>query len=304
MKLAVVPTVAPTSIMEQAKLLAERIGGEFATNINTSVLYDAVVYIGPPNPLFDTLIKMTRTKKRICYWVVEGILTSNGRRRARSAPCDLNIAVSKAVKTWMEESDVYIDYIIPHEIIPPVISAVPNGKAVYVAGNYGRKWPPWALMTLKLTDKIEAYYKPEVPDAVSEPFNRYLEAFGVIKIDRIDKEKHYEFLAKYGVYANLSASEGFGLYIREALAMKMNVVAVAHDAFWDVVNHPCFYSVPYRDIMYIVTQREEVYEEFRSWEPTAYVEALNKALENRCTTGLEFRRHYDIMKMLIYQLLK
>ena len=53
-----------------------------------------------------------------------------GRRRARAASCDLSITPSPAVKKWIEESDVHIDYVIPHEIIPPNAEAKNNGRAV------------------------------------------------------------------------------------------------------------------------------------------------------------------------------
>jgi hypothetical protein len=304
MKIAVVPTINPTSVSEQSAFLAERLGAEVVKNIDANTLYDVIITVGPPNIAFDNVSRFAKAKKRVCYWVIEGILTGVGRKRARSAPCDLSIAPSPAVRKWMEESDVYVDYIIPHEIIPPNVEAKGNGRAVYIAGAYSRKWAPWGLQTLKMTDRFDAFYKPEVPMELIAHYVKFLEGFGVRRLEIMPKDKHYEFLAQYTTFASLSGSEGFGLYIREALAMKMNVVAVNHEAFWDVSTHPCFYAVPHRDIMYAVAPRDDVYDEYRTWDPNVYLEAMMKSLERPCPVALELKRHYDVLKTLIYQLLK
>jgi hypothetical protein len=304
MKIGVINTINPISVSEQAQYLAERIEASLIRGIDTNTFYDVLVTVGPPNIIFENAIKFIKAKRRVCYWIVEGILTAVGRRRARGAHCDLSIAPSLAVKKWMEESDVYIDYVVPHEIIPPHVEAKGNGRAVYIAGVYSRKWPPWGLQVLKMTDRLEAYYKPEVPLEPIMHYVNFLESHSVKRLDVMPKDKHYEFLSQYTAFAVLSASEGFGLYVREAMAMKMNVVAVVHEAFWDVNTHPCFYPVPYRDILYAVAQRDDAYDEYRTWEPAAYVEVLAKALERPCPTPLELKKHYDTMKTLIYQLLK
>jgi len=303
-KIGVLNTINPISVSEQAQYLAERIGGDLIKGINADVIYDVLITVGPPNIVFENAAKFVKAKKRVCYWVVEGILTAVGRRRARSVQCDMSVAPSAAVKKWMEESDIHIDYIVPHEIIPPNVESRNNGRAVYVAGVYSRKWPQWGLQVIKMTDKLDAYYKAEVS---LEPFMHYvhfLEGFGVKKLDVVPKDKHYEFLSQYSAFASLSASEGFGLYIREALAMKMNVVAVTHEAYWDVSTHPCFYPVPHRDVVYAVAPRDDAYDEYRTWDPAVYAEALMKALERPCPAALELKKHYDVMKTLIYQLLK
>jgi hypothetical protein len=304
MKIGVINTINPISVSEQAKYLSERIGGDLVKGIDSNTFYDVLITLGPPNVVFENTLKFIKARKRVCYWVVEGILTAVGRRRARSAHCDLSIAPSMAVKKWMEESDIYIDYIIPHEIIPPNTESKNNGRAVYVAGVYSRKWPFWSLQVLKMTDKLDAFYKPEVPLESVIHYVHLLESHGVKKLDVMSKDKHYEFLSQYSAFASLSGSEGFGLYIREALAMKMNVVAVNHEAFWDVNTHPCFYAVPHRDIVYAVAPRDDAYDEYRTWDPAVYAETLMKALERPCPIALELKRHYDAMKTLIYQLLK
>ncbi|MFZ8810730.1 MAG: hypothetical protein ACO2PN_21805 [Pyrobaculum sp.] len=304
MKIGVANTISPISVSEQTRHLAERIGGELIKGLDVGTFYDVLVVVGPPNVVFENTVKFVKAKKKVCYWIVEGILTAVGRRRARSAHCDLSIAVSAAVKKWMEESDIHIDYIIPHEIIPPNVESKNNGRAVYIAGAYARKWPPWGLQTLKMTDKLDAFYKPEIPLELVTHYVRFLEGFGVKKLDVMPKDKHYEYLAQYSAFAVLSASEGFGLYAREALAMRMNVVAVNHEAYWDINTHPCFYSVPHRDIVYAVAPRDDAYDEYRTWEPTVYVEVLMKALEKPCPVALELKKYYDTMKTLIYQLLK
>jgi hypothetical protein len=304
MKIGVMNTINPISVSEQAKYLSERIGGDLVKGIDPNAFYDVLITIGPPNVAFENAVKFIKARRRVCYWVVEGILTAVGRRRARSAHCDLSIAPSLAIKKWMEESDVYIDYVIPHEIIPPNIEAKGNGRAVYIAGVYSRKWPFWSLQVLKMTDRLDAFYKPEVPLEMLMHYVHFLESNGVKKLDVMPKDKHYEFLSQYSVFASLSGSEGFGLYIREALAMKMNVVAVNHEAFWDVNTHPCFYPVPHRDVVYAVAPRDDAYDEYRTWDPAVYTEILMKALERPCPVSLELKRHYDVMKTLIYQLLK
>jgi hypothetical protein len=304
MKIGVINTINPISVSEQAKYLAERIGAEVVRGIDPNVFYDVLITLGPSNVVFENALKFIKARKRVCYWIVEGILTAVGRRRARSAHCDLSVAPSMAVKKWMEESDIHIDYVIPHEIIPPSVETKNNRRAVYVAGVYSRKWPQWGLQVLKMTDRLDAFYKPEVPLELVTHYVHYLESNGVKKLDIMPKDKHYEFLSQYSAFASLSGSEGFGLYIREALAMKMNVVAVNHEAFWDVSTHPCFYPVPHRDIVYAVAPRDDAYDEYRTWDPVVYAETLMKALERPCSVALELKRHYDMLKMLIYQLLK
>jgi len=304
MKIGVMNTISPISVSEQAKYLAERIGAEVVRGIDVGALYDVLVIVGPPNVAFENIVKFIKARRRVCYWIVEGILTAVGRRRARNAHCDLSVVPSLAVKKWMEESDVHIDYVIPHEIIPPNTESKNNGKAVYVAGIYSRKWPLWGLQVLKMTDKLDAFYKPEIPLELVTYYVHFLESSGVKRLDVMPKDKHYEFLSQYSAFASLSASEGFGLYIREALAMKMNVVAVTHEAYWDVFTHPCFYAVPHRDIVYAIAPRDDAYDEYRTWDPAVYAETLTKALERPCPVALELKRHYDTLKMLIYQLWK
>jgi hypothetical protein len=304
MKIAVANTISPISVSEQAQYLAERIGATLIKGMDTSTVYDVLVVVGPPNAVFENIIKFTRARKKVCYWVVEGILTAVGRRRARSAHCDLSVAPSMAVKKWMEESDVHIDYVIPHEIIPPNVEAKNNGRAIYIAGVYSRKWPLWGLQVLKLVDRLDAYYKPEVPLELVANYVQFLESHGVRKLDVMPKDRHYEFISQYSAFAVLSASEGYGLYAREALAMKMNVVAVTHEAYWDISTHPCFYPVPHRDVVYAVAPRDDAYDEYRTWDPPVYAEVLMKALERPCPVALELRKHYDTMKTLIYQLAK
>jgi len=297
-------TISPTSVSEQAQYLAERIGGSFVRGIEPNALFDVLVVVGPPNIAFENIVKFVKSRRKVCYWIIEGILTAVGRRRARSAQCDLSVAPSAAVKRWMEESDVRIDYIIPHEIIPPNVESKNNGRAVYVAGLYSRKWPQWGLQVLKMTDKLDAFYKSEVPLELFMNYAQFLESHGVRRLDVVPKDRHYEFLSQYSAFAALSASEGFGLYIREALAMKMNVVAVTHEAYWDVNTHPCFYPVPHRDVVYAVAPRDDAYDEYRTWDPAVYAEVLAKSLEKPCPVALELKKHYNAMQTLIYQLMK
>jgi len=303
MKIAVIPTVAATSVMEQAQLIAERIGGELVLQVRPFVSYDVVVIIGPPNIGFEAVCKIRATHK-VCYWIVEGILTSLGRRRARKCGCSLSIAPSLAVRQWMEESDVYIDYIVPHEVIPPLVMASRNKKAVYIAGNYPRKWMPWALSTFELTrDVLDVFYRDEVPDTYATELNKRLEAFGARRLAKTNKQELYSLMANYGVFASLSSGEGFGLFQREALAMNMNLVTVRHEAFWDILNHPCVYSVNYYDVAYYRGPRDDVYEEYRAWSPQEYAEMLHKALEKPCEKPLVPSPHYNFLKTLIYELL-
>ena len=303
MKIAVIPTVAATSVMEQAQLIAERAGGELALQIRPFASYDVIVIVGPPNVGFEAACKI-RASHKVCYWIVEGILTSLGRRRARKCGCSLSIAPSLAARQWMEESDVHVDYIVPHEIVPPLVMASKNGKAVYIAGNYPRKWMPWALSTLELAREVlDAFYRDEVPDAYAAELNKRLEALGVRRLAKTGKQELYSLMANYGVFASLSSGEGFGLFQREALAMGMNLVTVRHEAFWDILGHPCVHSVNYYDVAYYRGPRDDVYEEYRAWSPQEYVEALHRALERPCGRPLVPKPHYNFLRTLIYELL-
>ena len=90
-----------------------------------------------------------------------------GRRRARTALCDLSITPSLAVKKWIKESDVHIDYVIPHEIIPPNAEAKNNGRAVLflsvrrltarVGGESGR----WASLSRGGSEEAVARLPPQ-----------------------------------------------------------------------------------------------------------------------------------------------
>ncbi len=91
-------TINPISVSEQAQYLAKRIDAEVVRGIDVNAVYDVLITVGPPNVVLENIAKFVKARKRVCYWVVEGILTATGRRRARSAQCDLSIAPSMAVK--------------------------------------------------------------------------------------------------------------------------------------------------------------------------------------------------------------
>jgi hypothetical protein len=57
MKIGVVNTINPISVSEQARYLAERIGGDLIRGIDPNALYDVLVIMGPPNIVFENIAK-------------------------------------------------------------------------------------------------------------------------------------------------------------------------------------------------------------------------------------------------------
>lgn len=60
MEIGVVNTISPISVSEQAKYLAERIGAEVVRGIDVGSFYDVLVVVGPPNVVFENVIKFIR----------------------------------------------------------------------------------------------------------------------------------------------------------------------------------------------------------------------------------------------------
>jgi hypothetical protein len=48
-----VNTINPISVSEQARYLAERIGGDLIRGIDPNALHDVLVIMGPPNIVFE-----------------------------------------------------------------------------------------------------------------------------------------------------------------------------------------------------------------------------------------------------------
>ncbi len=300
MRIKIYPTVSPTSVLEQAQFLAETVGGSVATQIQPESV-DVAVLFGPPNQVMDQINKVVSSRRKICYWVVEGILTKYGRHVARTSGCEISVVPSLAVKQYMEESDVFVDLIIPHEVRVPIPQNTEVKKmGVYIGGNYPRKFTNWALETLKLVKPaVDAYYRAEIPDAYAQPFNAILENYGVRRLNKMSKSELVELMSSYSAFVSLSAGEGFGLFQREALALGMNLVTVEHPAFWDILSHPCVYTVRPTARVFVNSNRNDVFEEFIMWNPSEFSEVVFKAIENKCTSPLKYEAHYRKFRAFI-----
>jgi len=299
MKIKIYPTVSPTSVLEQAQFLAETIGGEVASSIQPETV-DVAIFFGPPNQAMDQIRKIITAKRKICYWVLEGPPMRYGRYVARVVGCDVSVAPSKAVQRFAEEGDIYIDMIIPHEIRVSPVDVKKERRGIYIGGNYPRKFMQWALDTYNLLSHVlDVYYRAEIPDQFAKPFNDILESKGIKRLEKMDKVKLSEFIAGYYTFASLSSGEGFGLFQREALALGLNLVTVETDAFWDILSHPCVYIVKPTATILVSGNRNDVYEEYRSWNPNEYAEVFMKSLERPCNEPLKYEPHYRKFKLLV-----